>query len=1372
MATQTLYKFTADLKDLMALQTEIDKAKTKLAGLGKQTDEYKKQAGKLKNLNKSFKEQSDAIKGADNSMNKLNSTGNRLIKTFQSAAVAIAAAFAVRAIAGSIRGVVESFTTFEAQMAAVKAISGATGEEFKLLESRALSLGASTVFTATQVGQLQEEFARLGFTTDEIDAATESTLDLAAATGESLAKSAQIAGSTLRAFGMDAELTKNVTDIMAASFTDSALNLDRFTESMKFVAPVARATGFTLEETTAMLANLADNGLAGSISGNALKNIMLKLGDANSKLSKKLGRTVSGMPQLVEAMRELADGGFSATEAVDLLDKRSAPAFLALINNIEGLEKSVETLNNAEGAVTRMAAVRLDTLQGDFTILKSASEGLSIALGDKFDISLRNTIFSLTEFIQSITGSERALTIIQRTVQALMAVLVGLGTRLALIGGKSILGGIRALSTAFSGLSLSAARATIAQQGLRAAFAATPWGAIITAITTIAAAFFTMGEEMSEAEMKQKRLNDAMAADIADLADLQIGSKKRAEQMRKFKDEYGEVIGLIDIELATQKELQELKDLSIKQEEDQLKLIEKNAEIESLEEEMVLEKEKYDQARKLHENREAYLDKARKNRKGSVKMGTDTFMIAQDIANNAKRTVLREKKKKEELKALKEEAQAYKDKLSQELTETKVYQRLKLDGEDTFRKKKRDFYNKELQDFRDMKGSQKALAMKAKYEELEAEMTIISQFRNAQAAEEGLSGEPLEQAKLQTDRFREAAKEMGVDVNDSSIDIAKLNIELTVMRDFLQKLDSSYIPSTGKKVKVMAESFSFALNKIKDFNKALGKLMDDLMGDSFGKSMAQLTEKRDEAIRDGQENLRLVTANLLNMEALKDQGTKKEIQQLIKTNKSKYNVIKQLSYDEFKLISEGEKGLKDSLKNKEISESQYNDKVIQLKELTYTVLDGMMKEDEDKQQTNKDYLLQIEQTYQHNLAKIKSQAKIDAIDQGKQLTDLEIEAEYGRQMDLIQIRKDGDRIVIKTLFQRLKEEKAARDEALKQKELVWNQDETRELNALKTAYGKKLMDEEEYQRQKKAIEDRYNTLRTQATNENNQANVDATAQTLQQIQQIYNSAFDSLSMFMTNRWELEKQDITERREQRSDDLNTEMERELEALEGNQAAQEDIREHYALLQEANEEKKQQEIRKVQLKQFRMEKANSIIQAIINGALAMTKVSAQTGVATFAFSPLIAALTAAQVAVIASQKFVGKKGGIIPDETFADGGMVVGPGHDKGGVKFSVGGRVAELEGGEAVINKRSTAMFREQLSAMNVAGGGVRFADGGITPGTSNSLQSVNVGQDVQMERLASSIVNGINDKTVTVSEVDITSTQENVSISELTSNIF
>ena len=78
-------------------------------------------------------------------------------------------------------------------------------------------------------------------------------------------------------------------------------------------------------------------------------------------------------------------------------------------------------------------------------------------------------------------------------------------------------------------------------------------------------------------------------------------------------------------------------------------------------------------------------------------------------------------------------------------------------------------------------------------------------------------------------------------------------------------------------------------------------------------------------------------------------------------------------------------------------------------------------------------------------------------------------------------------------------------------------------------------------------------------------------------------------------------------------------------------------------------------------------------------------------------LVVATGAAQQVVISSQQF-------------AHGGEIDGPSHAQGGVKYRMGRRIVELEGGEGVINKRSMAMpgIRQQASELNQIGGGVAF----------------------------------------------------------------
>jgi len=167
------------------------------------------------------------------------------------------------------------------------------------------------------------------------------------------------------------------------------------------------------------------------------------------------------------------------------------------------------------------------------------------------------------------------------------------------------------------------------------------------------------------------------------------------------------------------------------------------------------------------------------------------------------------------------------------------------------------------------------------------------------------------------------------------------------------------------------------------------------------------------------------------------------------------------------------------------------------------------------------------------------------------------------------------------------------------------------------------------------------------------------------------------------------------------------------------------------------------------------------------------TANTVVETASIAPKVASGAAGQtklpfplniVAVVATLALLSRivksfgNGGVI--DTFAHGGMVHGRSHAQGGEKFAVGGRVVELEGGEAVINKRSTAMFRNQLSAMNVAGGGVKFADGGLMNMPSFAQSQFNATSQAGMMGAI-----GQGGKVVVV-ESDISDVQNTVSVIE------
>ena len=310
---------------------------------------------------------------------------------------------ALYAASRAISAVVSIGKEFEKNMSNVAAISGAAGSELAALEKNAQRLGETTVFTASQVAGLQVEFAKLGFSSKEITGVTKDTLALASATGADLSTSAAIAGQTLRAFGLDVSETSTITDTMALSFSRSALDMDKFTNSMQYVAPIAKQVGFSVQETTAILGTLANAGISGSMAGTSLRKILLELGNENSKLTKRIGFSVKSSDDLQRALSKLSAEGVGTAEMKELVGQRAISAFNILMEGTQTTKELTTALNDSGGAAQDMADVQLDNLEGQMTLLNSATEGLGIALFDLADDSIKSVVTGLTSLTSSMT---------------------------------------------------------------------------------------------------------------------------------------------------------------------------------------------------------------------------------------------------------------------------------------------------------------------------------------------------------------------------------------------------------------------------------------------------------------------------------------------------------------------------------------------------------------------------------------------------------------------------------------------------------------------------------------------------------------------------------------------------------------------------------------------------------------------------------------------------------------------------------------------------------------------------------------------------------------------------------------------------------
>ena len=433
---------------------------------------------------------------------------------------------------------------FEQSMAKVKAVSGATGDEFKKLQDNAKELGRTTRFTASEVSALQLEYAKLGFSADEITQVTGATLNLAQATGSDLAQSAEVAGATLRAFGLNASETERVTDVMAASFSSSALDINSFQDSMKFVAPVAKAAGVSLEEATAMLGQLANNGIKGSNAGTSLRRILQEVAGTGQPFS--------------EAMKMSADEVINLADAKDEVGRSASSAFLVLKEGMGDVAGLTTELQGAEGAAAGMAAIMDDTAQGAMKRMQSAIEGAQIEIGTALAptmIKLAGIVADLAQKFSEMSDGGKGL------VFALTAVAGGIGPVLMVL--PNLLKGIRLARLAFAALNRT--------------MLANPFGAVAVAIGLVVGALISMNNASSEGSSKVDNLKKSLGglgleeqkqaientttAQKALIAELEA-EKKAVEAIPKYKRNKYEIPRLTKEIAAANADLEAMQSLS------------------------------------------------------------------------------------------------------------------------------------------------------------------------------------------------------------------------------------------------------------------------------------------------------------------------------------------------------------------------------------------------------------------------------------------------------------------------------------------------------------------------------------------------------------------------------------------------------------------------------------------------------------------------------------------------------------------------------------------------------------------------------------------------------------------------------------------
>ncbi len=370
---------------------------------------------------------------------------------------------------------VKTAAQFDSNMSEVKAISSATGEQFTQLRNKAIEMGAKTKYSASESAQAFKYMAMAGWDTKDMINSISGVMNLAAASGEDLASVSDIVTDAMTAFGLSADGTTKVikngltvevsnathfADVLAQASRKSNTNVAMMGETFKYVAPVAGALGYSVEDTAVAIGLMANSGIKASQAGTTLRTLLTNMAKptdtmqaAMDYLGVSLETTDGKMKSFSEVMQDLrksfgqckmpmdtfkkklaeieaqhesgeltekkynaavedltkkaygAEGALKANLAASLAGTQGMSGLLAIVNATdEDFQGLTDSVNNCDGTSQEMADTMNDNLNGAFTLLKSAVESALISIGDRFTPTIRKLAEYITTLVEKFNS--------------------------------------------------------------------------------------------------------------------------------------------------------------------------------------------------------------------------------------------------------------------------------------------------------------------------------------------------------------------------------------------------------------------------------------------------------------------------------------------------------------------------------------------------------------------------------------------------------------------------------------------------------------------------------------------------------------------------------------------------------------------------------------------------------------------------------------------------------------------------------------------------------------------------------------------------------------------------------------------------------
>ena len=389
-------------------------------------------------------------------------------------------------IAAGFGAAMKKSIDFDDTMRKVKATSGATGNEFNQLRTKALQMGRDTKFTASESAEAMNYMALAGWDTKDMLNGIGGVMNLAAASGEDLASVSDIVTDNLTAFGMKAKDSTHFADVLAQTSSKANTDVRGLGEAFKYAAPVAGALGYSVEDTSIAIGLMSNAGIKGEKAGTALRTMFTNLAKPTKAMKEemdRLGISITDSNGEMLPMRDVMDqlrtkmGGLSkdqqAAAASTIFGKEAMSGALAVINaSDEDYKKLTKSIDGSNGAAKRMANEMEGGIGGAMRKMKSAIESLAISLGDALAPMLYKVATWVTKlatkFSSLPSGVQKTIAVVGLLAAAIGPLVLVMGMFTSAIGSIATTLGPVMVSIAKAGglMSFLSGKASIAAKGL------------------------------------------------------------------------------------------------------------------------------------------------------------------------------------------------------------------------------------------------------------------------------------------------------------------------------------------------------------------------------------------------------------------------------------------------------------------------------------------------------------------------------------------------------------------------------------------------------------------------------------------------------------------------------------------------------------------------------------------------------------------------------------------------------------------------------------------------------------------------------------------------------------------------------------------